>query len=226
MTSILNSISSGDLQVQQVPGDIPTKEDSIIDLLQNSEIEFTKCPNPKNPLDDFNTGFGENSELHYSFKCPAPKLRLPLYKENYFSEFVTEEDKAKARKALGILINDDSETTSKIVVEDGVPSTKNLNNASIKHLKIDSKLFTPTVSFKSVFDSSGTSLEHTIQSMLDLVGTNKKALDMITAPSGGSTILSLKDMQGFLQGFSNGDTLQDKLEAVNKNIWRFEQINN
>ena len=38
MSSILKSILSGDLQVQQVPGDIPVKDDSIIDLLQNSEI--------------------------------------------------------------------------------------------------------------------------------------------------------------------------------------------
>ena len=40
MSSILNSISSGDLQVQHVPKEKPVKEDSIIELLQNSEIEF------------------------------------------------------------------------------------------------------------------------------------------------------------------------------------------
>ena len=58
MISILNSISSGDLQVQQVPGEIPVKEDSIIELLQSSEIEFDTCPKLEGKLDNFNTGFG------------------------------------------------------------------------------------------------------------------------------------------------------------------------
>ena len=49
MSSILNSISSGDLQVQEVPREIPVKEDSIIDLLQNVEIEFEPCPKVENP---------------------------------------------------------------------------------------------------------------------------------------------------------------------------------
>ena len=53
MKSILNSISSGDLQVQEVPRDLPVKEDSIIDLLQDPEIEFNyspKCDPPVNSL--------------------------------------------------------------------------------------------------------------------------------------------------------------------------------
>ena len=79
MSSILNSISSGDLQVQQVPGEIPVKEDSIIDLLQNSEIEFATCPKLEDNLDDFNTGFGENNDLHYESKCTKPALKVPLY---------------------------------------------------------------------------------------------------------------------------------------------------
>ena len=94
MSSILNSISSGDLQVQQVPGEIPVKEDSIIDLLQNSEIEFNTCPSLPNKLDGMNTGFGEGQELHYDIPCKKPELKTPLYKDNYLAEFVTEEEKA------------------------------------------------------------------------------------------------------------------------------------
>lgn len=44
MSSIINSISAGELQVQHVPEVKPVKEDSIIDLLQQSEIEFETCP--------------------------------------------------------------------------------------------------------------------------------------------------------------------------------------
>ena len=40
MSSILNSISSGELQVQHVPEVKPVKEDSVIDLLKDVEIEF------------------------------------------------------------------------------------------------------------------------------------------------------------------------------------------
>lgn len=50
MSSILNSISSGNLQVQQTPRDRPIKEDSIIELLQNSEIEFKILQEPKKEL--------------------------------------------------------------------------------------------------------------------------------------------------------------------------------
>ena len=55
MNSILNSISSGDLQVQQSPRDIPIKQDSIINLFQNSEIEFKTCPEFKKNLENSNT---------------------------------------------------------------------------------------------------------------------------------------------------------------------------
>ena len=126
MSSILNSISSGELQVQKAPEVKPVKEDSIIDLLQNSEIEFelqhkaepappkviledipidsflnekepvkkedsisdllqnsdiklTTCPKIENDLDDVNTGFGENNDLHYDDPCAKPELKTPLY---------------------------------------------------------------------------------------------------------------------------------------------------
>jgi hypothetical protein len=64
MSSILNSISAGELQVQQVPEVKPVKEDSIIDLLQNSEIEFdslTPKPNIQKPI------------FEESFELPIPE---------------------------------------------------------------------------------------------------------------------------------------------------------
>ena len=57
MSSILNSISSGDLQVQQAPKEKPIKEDSIINTLQNSEIEF-KIEHKQTPkLNNFDSQF-------------------------------------------------------------------------------------------------------------------------------------------------------------------------
>ena len=100
MSSILNSISSGGLRVQEAPGATP-KNDSIIDILKNSEIEFNTCPTFKNNVNSFNTGFGDNGDLHFKTPCSRPKLITPLYRENYLHEFETEEEKAQARHALG-----------------------------------------------------------------------------------------------------------------------------
>jgi hypothetical protein len=65
--------------VQETPREKPVKEDSIIELLQNSEIEFETCPKLEEKLDDFNTGFGENNDLHFETKCKLPDLKVPLY---------------------------------------------------------------------------------------------------------------------------------------------------
>lgn len=62
MSSILNSISSGELQVQHVPEVKPVKEDSIIELLQSSEIEFDIYKKPKpNPEPELEFNFTEES---------------------------------------------------------------------------------------------------------------------------------------------------------------------
>ena len=65
--------------MQETPREKPVKEDSIIELLQNSEIEFETCPKLENKLDDLNTGFGENQDLHFETKCKSPELKVPLY---------------------------------------------------------------------------------------------------------------------------------------------------
>jgi hypothetical protein len=50
--------------VLDTPRENPVKKDSIIDLLQNSEIEFKTCLKlESNNLQNFNTGFGKNNDL-------------------------------------------------------------------------------------------------------------------------------------------------------------------
>ena len=122
MSSILNSISSGDLQVQQAPEVKPVKEDSIIDLLHNSEIEFNTCPTLENNLDTVNTGFGENNDLYYDAPCSKPVLKTPLYVGNYLSEFITEEEKAAARHALGLYNKGDIVAMSMLTSEQTLPT--------------------------------------------------------------------------------------------------------
>lgn len=224
MSSILNSISSGDLQVQQVPGEIPVKEDSIIDLLQNSEIEFKTCPHTSNKLDDMNTGFGEGQELHYDTPCKQPELKTPLYKDNYLNEFTTEEEKAAVRKAIGIYTKGDVMTDGLLTITEDRPSMQDLIRASIQQLKKSDQFFAPITITKAVFDEEGNALNQVIQKIKDTVQANQASIASIVQESNSKTITSLGDVKKFLQGFNNGDKLQDSLAMINAEMLRFEKV--
>ena len=258
MSSILNSISAGELQVQQVPEVKPVKEDSIIDLMQKSEIEFETCPklektpepeilyeieelhkeaeekppielldpehllmNPNIQLendttDDFNTGFGSNNDLHYKAHCVRPPLKTPLYRENYLTEFLSEEEKAAARHALGLYNKEDIVAMSLLTAEDSLPSDLDWKNITVKHLRKGDKFFSPAVSWNSIFDNEGVTLE-TRFSMIT------EAVESISKPTNSKIISSLGDVKVFLQGFSNGDNLHKTLETMDQEMLRFEK---
>lgn len=224
MSSILNSISSGDLQVQQVPGEIPVKEDSIIDLLQNSEIEFKTCPHISNKLDDMNTGFGEGQELHYDTPCKKPELKTPLYKDNYLNEFVTEEEKASVRKAIGIYTKGDVMTDGLLTITEDKPSMQELIRASIQQLRKSDQFFAPITITKAVFDEEGNTLNTVIQNIKEAIQSNQASIANIVQESNSKTITSLGDVKKFLQGFNNGDKLQDSLAMINAEMLRFEKV--
>lgn len=223
MSSILNSISSGDLQVQQAPKEKPVKEDSIIELLQNSEIEFETCPKLEDKLENVNTGFGENNDLHFEDKCKKPELKVPLYQQNYLSEFKTEEEKAAARHALGLYNKGDVVAMSLLTAEDNLPSTQDWANATIKQLRKGDKFFTPATSFKSVYDSSGIALDVKFNEINSLIIQQQKEIVKINQISAGEMIESLGDVKLFLQGFNNGDNLYNTLDNMNQKMLRFEK---
>lgn len=269
MSSILNSISAGELEVQQAPQVKPVKEDSIIDLLQDVEIEFDTCSKleenldnvgnnfwqdveiqlelPKeentepiinsgylntdeflqqpgvelenNTTDDFNTGFGENNDLHYKTQCVRPPLKTPLYRENYFSEFVSEEEKAAARHSLGLYNKGDVVAMSLLTAEDSLPSDSDWANVTVKHLRKGDKFFSPAVSWNSIFDNKGVTLEARINLITE-------AVENISKPTNSKVISSLGDVKVFLQGFKNGDNLHQTLEDMNQEMLRFEKTGN
>ena len=223
MSSILNSISSGDLQVQLVPRETPIKTDSIIDLLQNSEIEFKTCSKIVNNLDNFNTGFGENNDLHYESPCAPQKLKTPLYQENFLSEFVTEEEKAAARHALGLYNKHDVVAMSLLTAEDKLPSQQDWSNTTIKQLRKGDQFFTPVTQFNAVYDSNGVTLSTKIKEINTLIQDQQKELHKINQPSNKKEITSLGDVQKFLTGFNNGDTLQKTLDVLDQEMLRFEK---
>lgn len=88
MSSILNSISAGDLQVPQVPEDTSAKSDPVEILMTNPKTKFENCP-INDGFDITNTGFGERNTLHLTPFCKKPKTKTPLYLENYLREFKT-----------------------------------------------------------------------------------------------------------------------------------------
>lgn len=223
MSSILNSISSGDLQVQQVPKEKPVKEDSIIELLQNSEIEFETCPKLEDKLENINTGFGENNDLHFEDRCKKPELKVPLYQENYLSEFKTEEEKAAARHALGLYNKGDVVAMSLLTAEDNLPASQDWIDATIKQLRKGDKFFTPITQFKAVYDSTGTTLDVKFNDIQALIIQQQKELVKITEVSGKKEITSLGDVRVFLQGFNNGDNLHNTLDNMNQEMLRFEK---
>ena len=223
MSSILNSISAGELQVQHVPEVKPVKEDSIIDLLQNSEIEFETCPKLENKLENINTGFGENNDVEFDDKCNKPKLKVPLYQENYLSEFTTEEEKAAARHALGLYNKGDVVAMSLLTAEDSLPTQQDLSNATVKQLQKGDKFFTPATSTNAVYDSEGTILDVRLKNIESLIVQQQKEIVSITQVSNSKTISSLGDVRMFLIGFNNGDNLHNTLDNMNKEMLRFEK---
>lgn len=209
--------------MNQVPKNIPIKEDSIINLLQNSEIEFKTCPTLSNSLQNINTGFGESNELHYKSPCSKPILKVPLYKDNFLNEFVTEEDKAAARHALGLYNKGDVVAMSLLTAENKQPTTQDWSDNVILQLRKGDKFFTPITSTKAVFDTSGVTLDSKLNELNSLVKKQQKDIVAITQVSNSQTITSLGDVKVFLQGFSNEDKLKNTIDDMNQEMLRFEK---
>lgn len=204
MSSILNSISAGELEVCHAPREPLAREDSIIDILDSS------------------TGFGEENTLHYSTPCKKHILKTPLYQENYLGEFKTEEEKAAARRSLGLYNKGDVVAMSILTTKEGIPSVQNMIVAPIKQMNQGDKLFIPVTTFKAVFDSSGTSLEEKFDEVQSLITKQSNDLKDLTKVSSNKNITTLGDVNKFLKGFKNGDTLQDTLDSMNQETLRFE----
>lgn len=222
MISILNSISSGDLQVAKIPKVTPAKKDSIIELLQNSEIEFETCPKLKNSVDSFNTGFGEQNDVHFETKCKLPELKVPLYQQNYLSEFVTEEEKAAARHSLGLYNKGDVVAMSLLTAKEDLPTNSDWKNVLIKQLRQGDEFFTPITQFKAVYDSNGNTLDTRLNEIQQIAVEQQKAIAAINMVSNQETITSLGDIRLFLKGFKNEDNLYNIINDMDQEMLRFE----
>jgi hypothetical protein len=207
--------------VPLAPREEPVKADSIIELLQSPEIEFDVCPKLEDKLDNFNTGFGENNDLHFEDKCKKPSLKIPLYKENYLGEFVTPEEKAAVRRALGLYNGEDVISMSLLTAVDEKPSMQQLLGAKAKQMRKGNEFFTPYTSFKAVIGSDGKSLDENIKSIKNLITANKNAIDKIQKETSEKYVTSLGDIRKLLKGFKNGDNLHDTITEMNQEMLRF-----
>lgn len=216
MSNTLNSIS----KAQACGVSRPTKQDSIVDLFRNSEIEFSTSV--EDVLPNIKTGFGKNNDLYYETPCRKTKLNTPLYKENYFTEFKTEEEKKAARNALGLYDKNDAILMSLLTTEDSLPTQSDLVNAEIKKLCSGNTFFTPATSFRAVYDSSGKTLEMRLAEVSSSISKQQNELAKITNVSKEKYVSSLGDVVQFLQGFNNGDVLYNTLDDMNQEMVRFE----
>lgn len=203
MSSILKSVSAGSLAKCQTSR-TSRKEDSIIDILDSS------------------TGFGENRVLHNVTSCKKPTFKTPLYQENYLGEFRTEEEKAAARRALGLFNKGDVVAMSLLTTKEELPSIQTLIGAPIKQMNQGDKLFVPVTTFAAVYDQTGVTLDKKFKEVQDLITKTSKEILNITQVSNKATITTLGDIQMFLKGFNNGDNLQDTLDSINQENLRFE----
>lgn len=224
MSNRLNSISKRLLESNNSLLQSPQKDDTI-EFLQNSGIGFGTCSTCQDTDTDyeFQTGFDSHDVLYLEKECSKPKLNIPLYKENFLSEFKTEEEKATARHALGLYNKGDVVGMSLLTTDDGLPSGAQWLEAEILQLKRGDKFFTPLTSTDSVYDSEGTTLSTRLSNLQTSILEQKKEITKLTKISTEKTITSLGDVKVFLQGFNNGDVLKDTLDEITQGQIRFEK---
>ena len=213
MSSILNTILSGNLQVEKSPRDGPGK--IIKTCTTNSKVSTT-----------FNTGFGASNELHYQDNCKKPTLHTPLYKENFLSEFKTKEDKALARKSLGIQNYEDVVVNQTLTTDSSEPSKQQLLTPAIKKLLQGNSFFSPITVTKAVYDQQGNNLETRLETLKKLINTNAITINSLNNETQGNQISSLGDFKKFVRGFKNGDDLKQIIDEVKEDMLKFQITGN
>lgn len=110
--------------------DVQVQETIIPELIK----ALGQSKNCSSILESIESGFGPEQTITIP-NCPKPQYYTHLYKENYLSEFKTEEDKQKARDNLGVYSKEYiDKILSDIVHNNGDFVTKDYFNEAIQNL--------------------------------------------------------------------------------------------
>lgn len=219
--SILDSIKeSFDLNEQDdLVLEVPEKKEELVIPIQESiEFDFKKhCPiqaphNEESIKDSIDTGFDTQSSLDYKPCSPRP-LSQPLYKENYLGEFETEEEQRMARHNLGLFDDKDVVAMSLITTDKAVTDKDILDLLEIKAINQGNVPFAPQTTAPAVLVKQGNAY-NTLQEVLgeqslSIEKANSRIDQLLNKSTSGTTIKTVGDINAFLSGFKNTETLME-----------------
>lgn len=200
-TSILENINleekNSDLVFKplQCPVQVPHKEGSI--------------------KDSINTGFDLQDSLDYKPCTPKP-LQTPLYKENFLAEFETKEEKKQARHNLGIYDDWDVIEMGLINVDDSIKDKDILDELQIKIVKEGGN----PIAVQTLASAVLVKQEQKYIPLQDVLGEYTKSIykansridQLLIKSTEGTAIKTVGDINFFLGGFKNSETLVEVLE--------------
>lgn len=218
-TSILEQIKqSFDLEEQDdLVLEVPKKKEELVIPVQEApEFDLNKihCPvqtphNEESIKDSIDTGFDIESSLDYKPCSPKP-FNQPLYKENFLGEFETEEEQRMARHNLGLFDDKDVVAMSLITTGDVVSDIDILDQLQVKTINQGYNPLAIQTVAKAVMvkeENKYTPLQEVLENQSAIVQRTNSRIDQLLNKSTGSDIKTVGDINYFLQGFKNTESL-------------------
>lgn len=195
-------------------------------VLPNNQSDDGFCPLPGHTgssiKDSVDTGFAIDGSLALKPDCKNPKLLQPLYKENFLSEFMTEEEQRQARHNLGLYDDKDVVAMSLITTGNKVSSADILDSLQIKTIKQGDVPIAVQTTAEAVMvkqEDSYISLQDFFKDYDSSVKKVNQRIDYLMNKSAdGTSISTLGDINYFLKGFKNNESLLE----ITQNHLQFE----
>lgn len=195
---------------------------SILDKFKSTSVELNtseqstkECPLPVphnggSVKDSINTGFSTENSLDLT-PCADRTLSQPLYKENYLSEFTTEDEQRQARHNLGLYDDKDVVAMNLLTTGDKESDKSILDDFQIKVMQQGGKSFaTQTVAKAVMVKKNGayTDLQSVLSDYDTSVSRANTRIDALLAKSTtGASIRTVGDVNAFLTGYQTSQTL-------------------
>lgn len=146
------------LEIIEIKKPEPKQQKTIVISIPEVSIENTIIPelikalgqskNCSSILDSIDSGFGPEQTITIP-NCPKPHHYTHLYKENYLSEFETEQDKKQARDNLGVYSKDYiDQLVSTIVINNNKFVTKDYLSQQLQSLDFVNSIIKSYANYK------------------------------------------------------------------------------